>query len=340
MSGVNNRKWMAAVLAVAMIFFAGSCSSTAKEAGDNTKPGDAPVFATLAGGSPTGMLFMVCTGVSESVARSYPGSVVTIVPGSLTANAIRVNNGEVDACMANSALLYAASEGDSPYDKKLDNLAAVSNIFSGIFQIVVDKQTGITTFEEIVGKKLKVRLSFDQQGSATAVTIERLFAEYGVTREDFEAWGGTIVQKGQEDSAAMLSDGFIDGYAVQTLCPARAIQESAAARDIVLLELDPAVVSGMIEKYGYFPYTIPAGSYDFVTKDCPSLCANVVLTVPADAPDDLAYKLARSLVENIDYMREIHAGLKGLTPEGMASETGVPLHPGAMKYYKEIGVIE
>jgi len=322
-----------------MVVVSAACAASDAGGSPQEAGSDGPVKATLAGGSPTGMLFMVCTGVSECVNKSYPGSAVTIVPGSVAANVIRINDNEVDAGMAHSAMLFAAANGKAPYNEVLDNTAAVASLYSSTYQIVLNSRLGIDSFGEMIKNKEKVRLSIDQPGSSASVAFERLLGEYGATIEDFESWGGEIVQKSQEDSAAMLSDGFIDGYAMQTLCPARAIQESAAGQELTLLSFEPGIIGNMVDKYGYEWIIIPKEAYDFMDQDVESFSTNTVLTVPADAPDDLAYKLARSLVENIDYMREIHAGLKGLTPEGMASETGVPLHPGAEKYYREIGIL-
>ena len=328
-----------AAFTMAALFLATACAGP-DQAGNENQNADAPVTATLAGGSPTGMLFLVCSGVSECVGRSYPGSSITIVPGGVAANVIRISNGEVDAGMAHSAMLFAAADGLAPYDEVLDNTATIAGLYPSTYQIIMKEELGVSSFGEIIEKKMKVRISIDQPGSSTAVAFERLLTQYGVDRMEFEAWGGSILQKNQEDSASMLRDGLIDGYAMQTLCPARSIQENEVGNELVMLAIEPDIITGMIDDFGYAPTVIGKGVYGFMISDIDTFYTSTVLTVPADASEELAYKLARSLVENLDYLRQIHIGLSDLTPLSMTQDLGAPLHPGAEKYYREIGILD
>ncbi len=339
MTKKTSRGFIALLVLIALLTMTACGGQTAEEPKE-TPDSEAPVKATLAGGSTTGMLFVVCSGITECVNRSYPGSSMTIVPGNVTANVMRVNDGEVDSGMAHSAVLYSAINGEAPYEKKMENLAAIASLYSSTYQIVMDRNLGITSFGEIIENKLKVRISIDMQGSSASVAFDRLLEAYGVTREDFEGWGGTIVMKTQEDSASMLADGAIDGYGLQTLWPATAIQESGVNKDVMLLPIEQEIIDSIIEKHGYANLTIPSGTYDFLDKDYPTFSTKTVLIVAADAPDELAYKLTRSLVENLEYMQQVHAGISGLTTIDMTEDTGAPLHPGAIKYYKEIGVLK
>jgi uncharacterized protein len=326
---------------VLTMFLTGCASSKASAvAEEEIANADAPIKLNIAGGTATGTLFMVASGVTECINRSYPGSVATIVPGSGGANVSRLSNNEVDAGLANSVMLFSGAKGEAPFEETFANTAAVGSLFTSTLQIVMEEKMGITSLDEIIKDKMKVKISIDQPGSGTAVAFEKLLKEYGTSIEEFEGWGGTILMKGQEDSASMLTDGFIDGYALLTMYPARPIQESAVSQKLVMLSIDPAVLRKMTEKYGYVAGTIPKDSYDFMTGDIASLSTTMVLAVPADASDEIAYKLAKSIVENLEYFSQVHAGLNGLTADFMTKNTGVPLHPGAIKYYKEIGVLK
>ncbi len=334
------RKRLLLILMAGLLILITGCSEPSADAENDMAASDAPVTITLGGASTSGMMFIICSGISECVNKSYPGSSVTIVPGSSAANVIRINAGELDVATTHAVVLHSAANGTAPYDEKMDNAAAIASFYSSTYQIVIDKSLGISSFGEIIEKKVKIRISVDQQGSAASLAFDKLLEAYGVTREEFEAWGGSILLKTQSESASMLADGAIDAYGLQTLWPATAIQENAVAKDIALLPIEAAIVRDLTENYGYAPITIPTGTYDFLDEDYATFSTSTVLIVPADSSEDTAYKLTRSLVENIEYMNQVHAGLNGLTAERMMQDTGVPLHPGALKYYKEKGVLE
>ena len=330
-------KLILAMLVVVLVVVLTACA--AKDTASDPSNPDEPVIATLVGGSPNGTWFMVSTGVSECVNRSYPGSVVTIVTGSGLGNITRINAGEVDTGLAYNIMLNTAAKGEKPFEEKLTNLSTIAKLFPSYLQIVVKKDLGVTSLDEIIKNKMKVRLSIDQPGSNASQTFLRLIAAYGVTEKDFEDWGGQLVQKSMEESSTMLSDGLIDGFAIGTLYPVSAIQEAAVNKDLVLLQISSEVRDTMIETYGYQAAVIPADAYTFTVQETPTIAGNTVLAIPTDASDELAYKLTKSLVENLDYFRQIHVMLADLTPETMAKDTGAPLHPGAVKYYEEVGAL-
>ena len=96
----------------------------------------------------------------------------------------------------------------------------------------------------------------------------------------------------------------------------------------------------MVKKYGYSAEIIPTGAYNFVTEDTPTFAHRVVLGTRTGVPEDDIYQITKALVENLDYIHAIHKNLAIITPEFMATGTGVPLHDGAAKYYKEKGAIK
>lgn len=339
------RKMPVIILLICFILIIGGCSAqkvsepAAASPDAENQVETAPLNLTLAGGSTNGVWYMVSNGISECINKSYPGSVTTILPGNGVGNAIRINRGEVNAGLATSAMLYAANQGTDPYKEKLSNLAAVAMIHPTALQIVVRKDMGVTSFQEILDKKLKIRLSIDQQGSQASALFIQLLEAYGVSEKDLLSWGGQLINKGQEEASGMYVDGMIDGFILLTLYPAPAIQEGDLGRDMVLLPLDPGVITTLCEKYGYNKIIIPTDAYRFTSQDSPSVCSNTVLAIPKNASDEAAYKLARSLVENLDFFKNVHVAIKNLTPKMMVEDLGVPLHPGAKKYFQEIGIL-
>lgn len=301
---------------------------------------DEAIDITMLGGSPTGVWFMITNGISECIQSSYPGSVVLITPGAGTTNPIRVGNREADVAMMSNLMVIAAQKGMEPYGSKIENLAAIAGFYPSTFQMVVTEDLGISSFDEIIDKKLKVRLSIEQSGSSANIIFERILAEYGTTIEDMEQWGAKIMRKNFAESSNMLSDGSLDGFSLSTIVPSPPIVESSIGKNLVLLDMNPQIMLNMAQKYGYSLETIPGGVYDFRAKDYSTISTKTILGAFTELDEDTAYAIARSIVENIDYMRNVHSALKDITPESLSSEFSVKLHPGALKYYREIGVVK
>lgn len=301
---------------------------------------DDVIDITIIGGSPAGVYFMVANGISECINASYPGSIALITPGASSANPIRIGNHDGDVGLMSNNGVISAKNGTPPYDEKIDNLAAIARFYQSNFQIVVTKDLGISSLDEIIENKLKVRLSIGQSGSDSNYIFERILDEYGTTIEEMEAWGAKIFRKKNEESSSMLSSGTIDGYSLTNFVPSPPIIESSLNKDLILLEMDPNVLQNVSERYGYSAYTIPGDSYDFHPSDYATLAMNTLLCSSTELDDETAYKIARSLAENVESMRNVHSALKDMTPESLSETYGVDLHPGALKYYREIGVIK
>lgn len=299
-----------------------------------------PLKITFAGGQPGGTYYMLASGIAESVNKTYPGSVVTIIPGSGVANIIKINNRQVDLSTSQNAVVADALDGRSPFEAKLDNIASIGSFYDCYYQIVVDKKLGITSFDEIINNKMKIRISADSLNSIAEVSFKRLLNEYGVTYEDFKAWGGDIVFQDKAASSDMLSDGLIDGFCTIDSYPTPSIQEAALSKDLVFLTIKPEIIENLGHKYGYGKGIVPADTYKNINNDVMTFTTFVVVVIPKDAPDDTAYKVARSIHLNLDYIKNIHATLKDLTPDKLTTNPGAPLHQGAQKYYKEAGIIK
>jgi TRAP transporter TAXI family solute receptor len=331
----SSRLFLVLLLLLLLLVVLTACGKKEQPAADTQ-----PLKITFAGGSPSGFWYMVSNGVAECINRSYPGSVVTVVPGSGVGNITRINNRQVDLGLTSSNTTVDAMAGSEPFNEKLTNIAAVASLYPTSIQIVVSKELDITSVEDIFARKMKIRLSADQAGSNTELVLRRLLAEYGLTYKDIKEWGGEIIFKDMTDSSTMLSDGLIDGFMISSLYPAPTIQEIAVSKELVLLSVNPAMVEKFSQKYGYTRGIIPANTYSFNDRDITTLNANALILMPGETQDEVAYKVTRSIVENLEYLKTVHSALGGLTPDKLVQGTGIPLHKGAEKYYREIGVIK
>lgn len=304
------------------------------------QPNREPLRIKFIGGSPNGTWYMVMNGVTECINRSYPGSIVTVVPGAGLANVTRIQEKQGDCALSCNTFCSWAFTGEEPFVDKLTNISSIACLYPSYYQFVVSKKSGVKSIKEICEKKLKLRLSVDQPGSAVDITTKRLFKEYGFTFDDLKKWGGDIIYKNMDTSSQMLTEGLIDGFCTATLYSAPSLQEASINTELLLIPIEPKIAKILSRKYGYSKGIIPANAYSFNKKEVPTFCSFNIVIIPKDAPDEISYKVARSIYENLDYLRSVHVALKQMTPESLTQNLGVSMHGGALKFYKEIGVIK
>ena len=142
------------------------------------------------------------------------------------------------------------------------------------------------------------------------------------------------------DAADMLSNGTIDGAWIMSGAPAAAVSQ-ALSSGCKLLNISDEVISALQAEYPWYaPFTIPAGTYPNQDEDVQTSAIKMVMFCRGDLDEETVYQLTRVFWENIDKLGESQGNLKGLTPEEAVKDIAeLPLHPGAEKYYTEIGVL-
>ena len=142
------------------------------------------------------------------------------------------------------------------------------------------------------------------------------------------------------DAADMLSNGTIDGAWIMSGAPASAVTQ-ACTSGCKLVNIGDEIISALQEQYPWYaPFTIPAGTYPNQDEDVQTSAIKMVMFCRGDLDEQTVYDLTKVFWENIDELGESQANLKGLTPEEAVKDIAdLPLHPGAERYYTEIGVL-
>ena len=177
--------------------------------------------------------------------------------------------------------------------------------------------------------------------------LSRVFEHYGATLEEAEGWGAsheTIVIASSEGAEALQSDRINIGFGWTSVPNA---QFTALALDVKLLPIDDPGLVGMFEDLGCVPVVIPAGSYAFVMSDVPTVAAPQYLAVRADMPEETVYEVLKAVYDRSDILFAAHAESRvQFTAEGIASamatatRNGEAFHPGALRFYREMGWID
>ena len=302
--------------------------------------GRQPLKATFAGSSPGGVWYMVMSGVTEAISKSFPGSSITVIPGEGVSNLTRVARNQAQIGLTHSAVAAAAIMGKDPFKERFENVATIASLYPSLLQFVVTKKSGVRSIDEIVAKKPRIRISVDSPGSTGELAFKRMIAEYGLTYEAIRKWGGEVLFKNMGDSSDMVSDGRLDGFSTMTLSPASPLQEASLNNELVLLPIKQTVIDQLVQKYGYGRGVIAPKTYKFSAAEVPSITSYTVVIVSRDAPEALGYSVALSIRENLDYLKSVHVAMKDLTAAKLIQNLGAPLHRGAERYYREIGLLK
>jgi hypothetical protein len=199
-------------------------------------------------------------------------------------------------------------------------------------QVVVTEKSGITDLAGVKGKHFAVAAA----GSSVEGECRNHFTAAGLSYPDdinceYIAFG---------DAADMLQNGTIDGAWIMSGAPAGAVSQ-AMSSGCKLLNIPDEIISTLQKDYPWYaPCTIPAGTYPNQDEDVQTSAIKMVMFCRGDMDEQTVYDLTRTFWENIDELGEAQANLKGLTAEEAVKDiAGLPLHAGAEKYYKEIGVL-
>jgi TRAP transporter solute receptor, TAXI family len=296
-------------------------------------------FITIGTGGVTGVYYptggAICrlmnknhkeTGVRCSV-ESTGGSVYNI-------NTIR--DGELDFGIAQSDWQYHAYKGDSKFADKgaFEGLRAVFSIHPEPFTVVARADSGIKNFADLKGK----RVNIGNPGSGQRGTMEVLMDAMGWKTSDFAL---ATELKASEQSKA-LCDNQIDAMVYTVGHPSGSIQEATTSCDAVLVNVTGDAVDKLVADNPYYATaTIPGGMYRGNADDVQTFGVRATLVTSADEPDDVVYALVKSVFDNFDEFKKLHPAFAHLTPEEMVTRgLSAPIHPGALKYYKEKGWIK
>ena len=257
-------------------------------------------------------------------AESTGGSVYNI-------NTVRA--GELEFGVAQSDWQYHAFHGTSkfadqgPFEKE----RAVFSVHPEPFTLIVRDDSGIDSFDGLKGKKVNV----GNPGSGQRATTEVVMDAFGMKMDDFAL---AAELKGSEMAQA-LCDGKIDAMIYTIGHPAAAITEAATTCDVKLVSVKGAPIDKLVADNPYYRIaTIPGGMYKGTDEAVTTFGVGATFISSADVPDDVVYTVVKAVFDNFEDFKKLHPAFANLKEAEMIKDgLSAPLHPGAIKYYKERG---
>lgn len=286
------------------------------------------------GGGPTGGTFNTfANAMAVYVPKKLPDVQATAVgSGGSVENVKRVSNGESDfgLCYAvDSALGFG---GKLPKDsKKYQNLRGIGYLYGAPAQLIVRADSNIKNAYDLKGKRVAV----GNAGSGAAASAERFFRHIGV----WDNFKPTFM--GYSAAASAFKDGKIDAFWVLVGYPNRSVIEASVQVKIRLVDVgDDAQKSGFYKAFAYSATVIPAGTYGKGMPECKSFQDSTILSVNKGISEGLVYNIAKTLwsKEGMQTMTTAKKTFRAMTLENNFKGASVPLHPGAVKFWKEKGM--
>jgi hypothetical protein len=266
------------------------------------------------------------------IEKAVPGSSVQVLPGAGISNVVGVQTGKADMGFGNAVSSVDGVNGEEPFKGKQDNVCQVATLYFQYFHMVGLADDGIKTVADAKGRALTTQQKGNTGEQMTRDVLKVYGLDYGqMSKVNYGSY---------TDSVSQLKDGHAQVFTLITTVPASSVMDLASARDIRVLEVPDEKLKALQKiNRGYDKRIIKAGSYPKQDKDVQTIGTWTHLVASCRMPEDTAYKITKALATNVENLGNVVAAVKGLTVKDMATDVGVPFHPGARKYYQEAKVL-
>jgi TRAP transporter TAXI family solute receptor len=296
-------------------------------------------FVTIGTGSETGVYYpsgeAICKLVNQSWEKTNLLCSVEATGGSI-ANIEAIRNQQLEFGIVQSDWQYHGYQGTGPFTQPggVESLRAVFSLYTEPFNIIARSDSGIETITDLAGK----RVNLGNPGSGDRATMQVVMNEFHWNNASFKL---AAELKGSERSQA-LCDNKIDAYIYLVGHPNGAISEATTSCNARLIPATGPEIDRIVASHPYYTYTsIPAGMYNDDAVEVKSFGVAATLLSRKDVSEQAVYNLVKSVFENFDTFVTLHPALAHLDKQQMISAgLSIPLHPGAEKYYREVGLIK
>jgi TRAP transporter TAXI family solute receptor len=191
----------------------------------------------------------------------------------------------------------------------------------------------VNSFADLKGKSVVTQ----SKGNTGELLTELILKLNGM---NYQSLGRINFQASYTDAVSMMKDGHAQVFTLGTTVPASSVMDLASARDIRMVPVDDKTMNELRKMNpGYLKLTVKAGTYPKQDRDVDMIGYSAHLVVSCDLPEAMVYTMAKTVAANVESMSAVNKAIATLTPKAMAADIGVPFHPGAVKFYKEVGAM-
>lgn len=292
-------------------------------------------YLSIASGWVTGAYYPFAGAVSRVAWKHLKAQNIKVTAessGASVANSKLIRNEDTDFALLQNDIASYAYNGNLMFEKPISNLLGCMTLYPETIQLVASNASNIKTVADLKGKKV----SIGPLGSGTAENAKQILAAWGLSVDDLESR-----QLKASQASDYMKDGRLDAYFNTTAAPAAHIIDTHVVVPSHIVPIEGPNAEKLMEKYAFYAVdTIPAGIYKGVDEPVQTVAVMAMLSARSQLEEDVVYSVVKAIWEDIGQIKKAHAKFKKLNVKNAMVGMSIPLHPGAEKYYKEIGLIE
>ena len=297
---------------------------------------------TWTAGNVGGGWYTIGGGIANIINEKSGGITVKVIPGGGVQNPSLVDKGDCELGWGLPFMNAAAWNGEDPYTRKHENLRAIAGGMSlNFFHFYIGADSPYKTMDEIYGQKKAIRIGMSPTGTSDEWVFRKVLAHYKTDYKTLEAAGFKFFRGSYAEQASQFKDRNVDSVFTFLAVPAAAVTEASVGRSLRVMNFPPALLQSL-GKYGIGSGKIRPGTYPKAAnanEEVTTATAGSVIITNKSLPDEVAYRIAKTIHENLDAFHKVHGSLVSYQLKDAITGTGIPLHPGAAKYYKEKGIM-
>lgn len=330
------KKKLALVLSIILVFatlFMTACGDKAAPEANGDVAADtlANTRINVGTGGSTGTYYGFCNVISSLLKEKTGADLMIQSSGASKANILGIDDGEVDMAIVQNDVMDYAYNGTSLFADVgvINSFSTLGAAYAEVCQIVAKADSGIKTVADLKGKKVSV----GDSGSGVEFNAQQILGAYDISFNDINKQNLSF-----QASADALKDGKIDAFFCTAGAPTVAITDLATTTGIVLVEIDAEHLAELQKDYGFYAeYKVPSGTYKGIDTEVTTVAVKATFIISNDLNEEIVYQLTKAIYENAgEYAHEKAAEM---TLEYAVSNISVPFHPGAERYFKEVGAI-
>lgn len=289
-------------------------------------------FINVLTGGTSGVYYPLGVALSELYAEGIPDARTQVQATKASVenlNLLATGRGELAFALGDSVVAAWEGNTEAGFKSELKNLRAIGGFYDNYIQIIAEGSSGITTLADLKGRSISV----GAPASGTELNAREIFAAAGISYGDM----GRLEYLPYAESAELIKNRQLESTLQSSGLGAAFIKDLATTHGINIVEIPAEVV----EKIGapFKPAVIPAGTYDGQDADVPTAAVTNILVTSEAVSEETAYLMTKLMFENKSKLVSAHSAAAALDPANAVSNLPIPLHPGAERYYREIGVL-
>ena len=292
----------------------------------------AKTFLSIATGGTGGTYYPLGVGIADTLNRHLDDIQVSVKLGDASvANINLIGTHQVELAFAQNDIAYWGTKGIKPFKEAFDNIRVIASLYPENIHCIALKKSGIREICDFRGKRVSVGAPASGIQSNVAALLDVAGLKFSNMETEFLDFSSTA----QRFKNGQIDIGFVvSGY------PTRSVTDLALTADIELVSFQDAFLDSLIAKYPFFVKSvIPSGTYMGTNTDVRTPAVRALLVCDAATPDRIIYKVTKAFWENIEEIRKVHEKAKLVTLETALDGISVKVHPGAVKFYVESGIV-